>query len=412
MPFTKIKSCFKIAVIFFFLGIHMLYYPGESLYGQTKSDSLKLSESNSSDLIGILGIGKKNSLLADTTTIEGPGPFLSVVPVVGYALSTGFTGALVNNISFYTSAARDKLSSVQTSFFYSQYNQYWMLINSNIFFKKIKTNLTGDWRAYCFPTNTFGLGSNTDLNQPDKISYYYIKIHQLFQHEFFHNTFFGIGYDLDNYWNIKEFPPSSEETDFQRYGLTNQSCSSGLSLDFLFDDRTNSVNPDKGNFVSLEYRQNRTFLGSDGNWQSLLLDLRKYINFPENTENVLALWSYNYFTFSGKPPYLDLPSTGWDAYNNTGRGYTQGRYRGPALVDIEGEYRFPVTNNGLFGAVVFVNAESVAEWPSYKFDEILPGYGAGIRIKVNKHSKANLAIDYGIGTQGSRGFFFNLGEVF
>jgi hypothetical protein len=40
------------------------------------------------------------------------------------------------------------------------------------------------------------------------------------------------------------------------------------------------------------------------------------------------------------------------------------------------------------------------------------GYGAGIRIKLNKHSNTNVAIDYAFGQGGSQGIFMNLGEVF
>jgi hypothetical protein len=36
----------------------------------------------------------------------------------------------------------------------------------------------------------------------------------------------------------------------------------------------------------------------------------------------------------------------------------------------------------------------------------------GLRIKFNKHSKANLCIDYAWGQDGSKGFFVNMGEVF
>ena len=39
-------------------------------------------------------------------------------------------------------------------------------------------------------------------------------------------------------------------------------------------------------------------------------------------------------------------------------------------------------------------------------------YGFGIRIKVNKVSNTNIAIDYGFGLDGSHGFFVNLGELF
>ncbi len=56
--------------------------------------------------------------------------------------------------------------------------------------------------------------------------------------------------------------------------------------------------------------------------------------------------------------------------------------------------------------------QSVSEQQGKPLQSILPGYGAGIRIKLNKHSNTNVAIDYGIGQGGSRGIFMNLGEVF
>ena len=43
---------------------------------------------------------------------------------------------------------------------------------------------------------------------------------------------------------------------------------------------------------------------------------------------------------------------------------------------------------------------------------IYQAVGVGLRIKFNKFSNTNLCIDYGVGANGSHGFFGNLGEVF
>jgi hypothetical protein len=84
------------------------------------------------------------------------------------------------------------------------------------------------------------------------------------------------------------------------------------------------------------------------------------------------------------------------------------------MLYLESEYRFSFTRNGLFGGVVFVNGQSFSNYPSDSndYDVIWPGFGAGLRIKVNKHSNTNIAIDYGFGADGSHGLFVNLGEVF
>ena len=188
--------------------------------------------------------------------------------------------------------------------------------------------------------------------------------------------------------------------------------SSGLVGILSYDNRKNSINPEKGLYAKLEYRPNTTWMGSNTNWQSLTIDARKYINFPNGSRNVLAFWSYNWLTLSGKPPYLDLPGTGWDPFNNTGRGYIQGRFRSPNMLYVESEYRFVMSRNGLFGGVGFVNAQSFSNWPGGKFNNIAPAAGFGLRVKVNKTSRTNIAVDYGFGLNGSRGLFVNLGEVF
>ena len=209
---------------------------------------------------------------------------------------------------------------------------------------------------------------------------------------------------LDKRWKIKE---EGSNEDVLEYGLSPKSTSSGFLLAALYDNRKNSINPLKGFFGNIRYRNNLTFLGSNTNWQSLTLDFRKYFNFPAGSQNTIALWNYNWFTLAGKPPYLDLPSTSWDPTNNTGRGYIQGRFRSPQMMYFEAEYRFSLTQNGLLGGVVFGNAQGFSNWPSSKIGKFSPGTGIGLRIKVNKASRTNIAIDYGFGLKGSRGLFVN-----
>ncbi len=127
---------------------------------------------------------------------------------------------------------------------------------------------------------------------------------------------------------------------------------------------------------------------------------------------MLAVWGYAWITLNGKPPYLDLPSIGWDSYNNTGRGYAAGRFRGKDMLYLETELRFDILRNGLLGLVVFGNASTLTEYTGKYFGPIQPGGGLGLRIKFNKHTSSNSCLDYGFGTHNSRGFATNLNEVF
>ena len=339
---------------------------------------------------------------------------VSALPVVGYTLQTGFAGVLSSNFAFYTSASPQNLSSVLTSVTYSQYSQIIFPIQADIWTKGNKYNIVTDWRYLRYPSLTYGLGGNTATDSGYNIDYTYLRFHQAIMKTVARDFYLGLGYDLDYFWNIQEIdPPVGKETDYERYGFHKTAFASGISLHFLYDSRRNQLNPENGGYASVAYRPNFTFLGSDANWQSLILDLRKYIRLPGSSHNVLALWNYDWFTpGGGDPPYLLLPSTGWDAYSNTARGYIQGRFRSKNMLYLESEYRFGITNNGLFGGVIFANAQSFSEPATGRFQYIAPGYGAGLRISLNKFSRTNLCVDYGWGINGSGGFFVNLGEVF
>ncbi|MHA4806679.1 hypothetical protein ACX0G9_01165 [Flavitalea flava] len=384
------------------------------------SEKFRLFSYDPNDQIDLVDLGRsflKNraSKRSDTLRQKTGKLHISALPVAGYTLQTGFAAVVSSNFAFYTSEqSQANLSSVLTSITYSQYKQIIFPIQADIWTKGNKYNIVTDWRYLKYPSLTYGLGGGTATDSGYNIDYTYLKLHQAIMKTVAKDIYLGLGYDLDLFWNIREIdPPAGKKTDFEQYGLTTTSVSSGISLHFLYDSRRNQINPENANYASISYRPNFTFLGSDANWQSLILDLRKFIRLPGRTHNVLAFWSYDWLTpGGGNPPYLLLPGTGWDAYNNMARGYIQGRYRSRNMLYLESEYRFGITPNGLLGGVAFVNTQTFSEPASGRFEYLIPGYGAGIRISLNKFSRTNLCIDYGWGTNGSRGFFVNLGEVF
>ena len=382
-------------------------------YGQSVTTTQKETErTGRTDIVDVLQGGFKTHLRKDSASIKGNGPFISIMPIIGYTMQSGLTGGIVTNTSFYTGDNRSRFSNLLINGYTSQYHQYWFTANNSIFFEKQKIHLLGDMRYYNFPTQTFGIGTNSSLTDQLDIKYSYLRISQIVYLELAPSIFAGAGINIDYHWNITADTVQGKALiDLNTYQKGTRSISSGISLNLLYDNRRNSVNPDQGTYANIQFRPNMTFLGSDSNWQALIIDLRHYIKFPATSDNVIAFWYYNNFTLSGSPPYLDKPSVGWDSFSNTGRGYVPGRYTGNNFIYTESEYRFRITKNGMLGGVVFGNAETVYQNWSEKHT-IIPGGGIGIRIKMNKYSKTNLAIDYGFGVNGSHGFFFNLGEVF
>lgn len=318
------------------------------------------------------------------------------------------------NAAFYTgnhNHETENISTVVTSIAYTSKSQIIFPIASSIWTHNNKYNILTDWRYLKYPSETFGLGGYTKQDSSYNLDYHYLKLHQAVLRKVATDFYIGLGYDFDYFWNIEEVnPPPGEETDFQKYGYSQTEKASGISLNFKYDSRRNPINPEKGIYADVLFQPKFTFMGSDANWQSLLLEFRGYTKFPAKSSNILAFWSYNWFTVGGNPPYLLLPSTGWDEFSNTGRGYIQGRFRSPNMIDQEAEYRFVISRNGLFGGVVFVNAESFSDVNTGKYEVISPGAGLGIRVKLNKFSRTNLALDYAWGTMGSRGFFCKFGR--
>jgi hypothetical protein len=339
-------------------------------------------------------------------------PIISIVPAFGYTLQSKFAVTLAGNIAFRATPAT-KISTIVVNIAYTQTRQIIIPILSNIWTSGNQYKFVGDYRYLKYPQSTYGLGSSSGIINRDRMDYSLVRFNETVFRHISGEFFAGVGYAFDDHFDIEEKGlKNGVISDYEKYGGSANTISSGITLNSLFDSRDNSINASKGFYGALQYRDNKPFLGSTSRWQSLIMDLRKYYRFPASSNNVIAFWSYNWLVLGGKPPYLDLPSNTWDPFSGTGRGYIQGRFRGAQMVYLETEYRFGLTHNGLLGGVVFVNTQSFSAAQGTNLQVVQPAFGPGIRLKLNKVTKTNIAIDYGIGRHGSRGLFINVGEVF
>lgn len=339
----------------------------------------------------------------------------ALLPSAEYTLETGLAFDLTGSLAFYTGdRSDDNISNIYLASVFTQKNQILMPLQGNIWTKGNKYNIITDWRFEIFPQNTYGLGTLTTTSEADSITFDYLRFYSTLLKTIAKDLYVGFGYDVDYFYNVKDLshPTNGQPTAFEAYGVPAKSVSSGPTFNILYDGRRNEINPEPGYYASIVFRPNFTFLGSDANWQSLQIDARHYLHLPASSHNTLAFWTYDVFNFSKNTPYLLLPSTQSDTYANMGRGYIGGRFRGKDMLYLETEYRYGITRNGFLGGVVFVNAQSFTEPVTNRFEAIAPGWGAGIRIKLNKFPHTNIALDYGFGLHGSQGIFANLGEVF
>jgi len=396
-----------------------------SLVARAQTDSLMTSPALPPRVVAPPGVAQKDigdmieqffprlhSGRRDTVTLEDGHKFVSIIPVIGYTLQTHLLFQVAGNVAFQQADAN--MSTLVSAVAVTMNKQVILTATSSVWTPGNKINWIGDWRLMHYPQRTYGLGMHTTTQQSTSMDFEYLRVYQTMLRRLLPNIYGGLGYHLDYHWNIESTRADQEVHYISRYrrGVTGSSISSGVAVNLLYDSRGNAINPQGGAYVNVLYRPNLTLLGSDTNYQMLLLEFRKYLHLRPQSNNILALWSYNAITVHGTPPYLDLPSTGWDTYSNLGRGFIQGRFRGKNLLYTEAEYRFGITRNRLLGGVVFTNAQTVAEPVTNRFDRIVPAAGLGLRLTMNKLSRTNLAIDYGFGGDGSKALTFNVGEVF
>jgi outer membrane protein assembly factor BamA len=407
----KLKKRF-VLLIWVFIEFLMTCVPISLMAQQNSRETDTLSNGNNTDLIDVYrNIARRTSPRINHDSSGSRNTF-TILPAAGYTLQTGLTALLAANYSFTSARYPEQNNSlINATLNFSQRNQIFLISQSNIWAKNNKYFFPGEFRLMKYPQKSYGFGSKSLPSESFELDYYYLRLYGDAMIRIGKKIYAGPGYRYDNHWNITQQSTDSALTDYNHYGYAKNAVSSGPAISLLGDTRDNPINPVKGYYFKITGRLNMKAMGSDSNWQSLLLEGRKYIPIDHGSK-IIALWTYNWFTTGGHAPYLDLPSLGWDGYNNTGRGYIQSRFMGNKMLYDEAEFRFRLTRNGILGAVIFGNLHSFTEWPSNKFEKINAGYGGGIRIKLNKFSGSNIAIDYGFGALGSRGLFVNLGEVF
>ncbi len=338
-------------------------------------------------------------------------PFATKVPGGGNALVSSTTAG------FYIGSRKSTSLSSATFYPYLTFvGRFGYSLQTSLWLKDNKWNVAGDTRFLYYPQYTWGLGGRIPETHRVLVQYSYIRFYQTFLRKIKPYLMTGLGYHIDEHHNIQTPEDTLGLTSFTGYTIGTQkgssSLSTGLSFNVLYDGRINSFNPMPGYYANIVYRFSPQFLGSNTNQSSLYVDVRRYLLYSRVEQNMLAFWAFWWTGLNRNTPYLDLPSIGWDPYQQrSGRGFDQNRYRGKGLLYAETEYRKDITQNGMFGYVVFANLNSVTENNSNRYAYIHLAAGAGLRIKFNKSSSTNIGIDVGF-SKSYTGLYINLGETF
>ena len=369
-----------------------------------------------------------------------------VVPNISSNPTNGFLLGIGGGLGWYMGPKENtRVSSAAFTAAVTSKQQLITFIKPNIFSNENKFFLQGDFRFYIYSQPTYGLGTNA----PDTIvvedvvhwmgegtgsdsvlfpmRYNYVRIQGIVNRRIINNLYAGIGLHLDYFYAIDDeyYYPATDsspelETPHHYYSElnnfnTNDYMLNGISLNFIYDTRDNQICPYKGIYTNINYRINPIFLGSDQYSTSLWLEFRTYVGLSKKMpRHLIGFWAICDFTLSGKMPYLTLPALGDDQRARSGRGYTNGRFRGMNLIYTEIEYRFPISQcSQILGGVLFINATTTSNSQSgvQLFEYIRPAVGFGLRVMVNKHFRTNINIDFAIG-KDSKGFYLSGQETF
>jgi len=347
---------------------------------------------------------------------------LALLPSIGYTPSTGFEfGMDVSGTRYFGDPETTTLSIFDAYAAKSTNEMALIQLKHNVYAAANQWNVQGSWELGKTVVLDHGVGTGREQPVSFPIKYSYVKLNENVYRKIYANFYAGAGIAFNYYNKIDDGLDDSDAAKTHNYlysvknGYSPDSyLASGLLLNLQYNSRDQPYRPYKGLYVDVILRTNRKWLGSEKNALQLKTEVRKYWSLSaKNPEHVIAYWLWGSYLLNGSVPYLDLPGTGSDTDQRTGRGYTIGRFKGPSFFYNEIEYRFPITRNKLISGVCFFNIETASNQKNIKlFNYWEPGTGAGLRVLFNKHTRSNLCVDYGIGNYGSNGIFVGLNEVF
>lgn len=369
---------------------------------------------------------------------------LDIFPAISYAPETKLTlGAI--GIYYLDLRKGDKatpLSNIEFLGVYTLAKQAVVESRWEVFTHRRKWRTRGELLLQHYPDRNYGLGNDAsvllvemdDKGTADTLNYLNfnsnrIKFSPAVLRKVRPNLYVGLQSDLEYLYRYEE-PDAFRYLNADSVRIKNLPVTglrSGIGFQVLYDSRDNVINPLKGAFLEFNNRHYGKWIGSDYTFNFYSLEWRQYINpWRNHTLALRGLASLEYT--DDAVPLRALSRVGGHKFI---RGFFRGTYQDHHLLAFETEYRLPLWREGqpsklwqvwkrlgivgfLGGAQVFHDGEPV------NLSRFNLAAGGGLRILLNKTSRANIRIDYAIALRndsdgpGKRqsGFYFFLGEAF
>ncbi|WP_369048750.1 BamA/TamA family outer membrane protein [Tenacibaculum sp. UWU-22] len=323
-------------------------------------------------------------------------PEFNVAPYFNYSTTIGAGFGLVPMYSFYVDK-NDMQSprSILGVVGYYTTNNSWAVVNfGSFFFDKDK------WRIvygiaidnYNFQTYVQNQGSGDDfLDYATESDVITLDV----KRKIFGKVYFGLGYTYQH-----------SKTDFEG-DLSDINTELNILKFEVFRDARDDINyPKNGSLLKLQFNHLPKWIGNSELSNVLIINYNRYIGVVDNRD-IVALRFHTKSGLKNVHFQQQVVVGGVDL-----RGYSDGKYRGDGMLDIQGEYRWNFRNKLRLSAVGFAGLGTLYGSDTEDFNwSLYPSIGAGIRWTALTKSHINVGLDVGFG-KDDWGIYFRFKEAF
>ena len=309
----------------------------------------------------------------------------------------------------------------------SQKGQASLWLNHSVFTPGEKFYLLGELSYYDANYFYYGIGNDTRKIDASQVDYTAIVFNQRVLYRVAPHWFAGLQYRFTNLRNVRYGEPSEEgrankfRTDFEQGILTAREVAGGNTSGFgpalLYDGRDNVLATYRGQYLHVHALFAGRYAGSDYTFTRYQVDARHFQPLFGNTKTILALQYLGQLHTGGHVPFRELSTLGADLggslYNDATlmRGIYEARYRDRQLMTFQAEVRrqlFWRIDGAAFGAVGQVGNQLT----DFHLGGTRVAGGLGARFRLNRRDRLHVRLEYGVGSGGSSGVYFAVGEAF
>lgn len=260
-----------------------------------------------------------------------------------------------------------------------------------------------------FPSNFYGIGSNTVSANQDKLGLKRFKVNLEADKHIGKYLYIGMVTGGFDYRFNDHAPGGIYETD-PRMEDRSGGASVFIGPSVIFDTRNNNTYTTHGLVITAYYNQMKGLFSNNG-YNGGFFNIEYSQFFSLSKRFVLGLDIQDQSLAGSRSPFYLMPTLGNDELM---RGYYNGRYRDRNLVAGQTELRYRLSDR--IGIAGFAGTGTVFN-KQLNFNDLKPNYGGGLRYFFDVEKGLTMRADYGFGEKrpGEKrqsGLYLSLGEAF